>query len=172
MGFIRDAAKGAIGTALQCGALVGIGTTVGIAAGLGAAKKIVGMAEEQASGATTFETMPSLKKAVSLGIVAADRAAHAGLKAFDRFLTRKLSPQSGGGELSIAQPQDVDVPNLDAILIGLHGTNHDQSVRMALDIVEHGSEAHMTHVLIEILKFGDQSGLEEIYAAIGKRLKR
>lgn len=169
MGFIRDAAKGAIGTALQCGVLASAGTTVGIAVGLSVATKIVGRAKEVVHGTTTFEKIPSLRQAVSLGIVAADRAFDAGFKAFDRFATRKLSPQSGGGQVSIAEA-DIDAPNMDAILIGLHGADHEQAVRMAVDVAKHGSEAQVTHLLLKMVGSVDQSGLDEIYAAIKQRL--
>lgn len=170
MGVFTRAAGGVIGTVAQAGALASIGATVVLAAGVAAACKVVKKAEGRAAGATTFEGVPSLREAVSLGIVAADRGFKAGFAAFDRAVSRRWVPESQSGRLSFTDPWSVEVPGLDAIIIDLHGPEHDRAIRAAVDIAEHGSPEQVAHLLLVFMAQRNQDGLAPFYAAAQTRL--
>lgn len=182
MGIVSKTMGGAIGMAIQTGALASFGTTIGIAAGIGAAHKIVTKAERLVSGKTSFEKVPSPKDLACLGIVATDRVLHAGFRAFDQKVSSWLGVNGHAGKVSLADDSEtafsraeelvMAIPRLTDIVAGFHGPNHEASVRQAIDVIENGSEELASDLMFRVFSLPSDEGMEAVYAALAKRSGR
>lgn len=163
MNIFSNVVSGTIGMVAQAGAVASVGTTLGIAAGIGAVQNVVEKATGLVSDRTSFEKLPSLKRAACLGLVATDQMLHAGFRAFDQKLNSWLKP-------TINDAVDVlQAPTLDETLSKLRGPDHKQAVQTLREVVLHGSEPDVIYLFGELEKKGFGEDFDPMYFALSDR---
>jgi hypothetical protein len=173
MNIISKAIGGAVGLVAQTATIASVGTTIGIAVGIGAVQKIAEKTVAHiAPDNTSFENSPSFKQAARRGLATTNYALHAGFRAFDQKINAWLKPNTLSGEviLSNSIAKDLKAHALDKTIIGkLRGPEHEQSVQALREVVRHGTEADVAYLFGELEKKGFGEDFDPIYFALSDR---
>lgn len=166
MSIISQALGSTIRLASQTGTMMGVGTTIGIAAGAGAAQKIVEKAQGLVSDDASFVEVSPLKQAACLGLVATNRALHAGFRAFDQKVSSWLKPNQRGGEVTDSIKKAL---TLDELIDRLRGPEHKQAVEALTEVVLHGTEENVIYLFGMLKQKSFREDFDPIYFALSKR---